>query len=193
MKKLIFILFIFSTLAFTTGVLITDTSVLIAPGSQLLIKGTTNVNSFKCEFNIKQINKPIPLYYKVIGDKMVFERAKLVLDTDCFDCGNKAMNKDFRKLLKSDEFPEIELQLKEIHKSKNSTINALLELRIAGKSKTYYQNLTLKEKEDICVTGILKVNITDFELEAPKKALGLIVVSENVEINFQLNFKECKL
>ncbi len=192
MKKIVYIVVVFSTLAFTSKVIINNTSVVIAPNSELIIKGTTNVNSFKCEFNINEINTPIPLYYKVIEDRIVFEKAKLVLSNDCFDCGNKGMNKDFMKLLKSDEYPEIELQLKEITKNNVSTMNALLELHIAGKSKSYHVPLTVNDNETIFVSGTLKVDITDFDLEAPKKALGLIVVSDDVEISFQLNFRECK-
>jgi hypothetical protein len=192
MKKIVYILLVLSTLAFTSKLIINNTSVLIAPESELVIKGTTNINSFKCEFNIKEINKPIALYYKVEDDRMVFEKAKLVLDNECFDCGNKGMNRDFKKLLKSDEYPEIELQLKEINKDNASTVKALLELHIAGKSKSYYLPLKVMDKDNISVSGVLKVDITDFNLEAPKKALGLIVVSNDVEISFQLNFTECK-
>ena len=192
MKHILYIMIVLTTLAFTTKVMVDNTSVLITPDSELVIKGTTNINSFKCKFNIKEINKPIPLYYNVVNDKIVFERARLVLDNECFDCGNKGMNKDFMKLLKSDEYPEIELQLKEVDKNNGSQINALLELRIAGKSKSYHVPLLVKDKVDIFVSGTLKVDITDFNLEAPKKALGLIVVSDDVEIGFHLNFSECK-
>ena len=192
MKHVLFILIVMTALAFTTKVMVDNTSVLITPESELVIKGTTNINSFKCKFNIKEINKPIPLYYNVVNDKIVFERARLVLDNECFDCGNNGMNKDFMKLLKSDEYPEIELQLREVNKNNGSHINALLELRIAGKSKSYHVPLIVKDKVDIFVSGTLKVDITDFNLEAPKKALGLIVVSDDVEIGFHLNFSECK-
>jgi hypothetical protein len=192
MKKLVYILIVLTTLAFTTKVIVYNTSVLITSDSELVIKGTTNINSFQCKFNIKEINKPIPLFYKVVDDRIVFEKAKLVLDNECFDCGNNGMNRDFMKLLKSDEYPEIELQLKEVNKNNGSQINALLELRIAGKSKSYHVPIAVKDKEDIFVSGTLKVDITDFNLEAPKKALGLIVVSDYVEISFQLNFKESK-
>lgn len=194
MKKLVIILFIFIAFAFTTKVIINDTSVLISPESHILINGKTNVNQFKCEFNINEINKPIPLYYKVVDNKLVFEKAKLVLDNYCFDCGSKGINKDFRELLKSDTYPEIELHLKEIKKNVDTPtlVNALLELKIAGKTKKYHMPLNIDDNDNICVSGLLKLNITDFDLIAPKKALGLIVVSEDIEINFQLNFKECK-
>ena len=194
MKKAVLILIIMSSFAFTTFEMFNDTSVLITPESQLLIKGKTNVSKFKCEFNINQINEPIPLYYQLVNNKMVFEKAKLKLDNQCFDCGSRGINKDFRALLKSEDYPEIELHLKEIKniKTNPSQVNALLELHIAGKSNSYQMPLTIDNSQDICVSGLLKLNITDFDLVAPKKALGLVVVSDEIEINFQLIFKELK-
>jgi len=194
MRKIIFLI-IFSTFAFTGKEAFNETSVLIKPESQLLIKGKTNVGNFECEYNISEIDKPILLFYEVIDNKMVFKKAKLVLDNYCFDCGSRGINKDFLELLKSDKHPEIELYLKEIQKSKinSSVINAILELHIVGKAKNYYIPITIDDTDDICVSGILKLDITDFGLEAPKKALGLIEVSKYIEINFQLNLKECEI
>lgn len=191
MKKLIFILVIFSTLAFTK-VMVNNTSVVILPKSELLIKGKTNVNSFKCDFNLKQIENPIPLYYQIKDNKLVFDQAKLVLDNQCFDCGSKAINKDFNKLLKTETYPEIKLHLKEINKTnkKENTVTAKVEIFIAGKTQSYTLPVTIKDKQALCVYGKLKLNITDFGLEAPKKALGLIVVSNEIEINFNLSFAQ---
>lgn len=195
MKKLVFIFILFFSFGFTSKLLEKTTSVTIEPESQLVIKGTTNVSSFKCKFNIKEINNPIPLYYKVIDNKLVFEKAKLVLNNDCFDCGHKGMNKDFLALLKSEEYPEILLELKEIVQNLEnpSEVKAAIKLHLAGKSKLYYVPIQLKEDENISVSGNLKLNISDFDLEAPKKALGLIVVSEDIEIRFDMVFKECKI
>lgn len=193
MKKVVFIVCILSSLAFTTQVLVKNgTSVIVSSTSELYIKGKTNVNHFKCEFNIKELNKPIPVRYKMLDGKMIFEKAKLVLNTDCFDCGNRGMNKDFRALLKSDIYPEILMELKQIDRVSPSVVKANVELSIAGTSRSYYLPLELKEGQDIQVTGTLKLNITDFGLEAPTKALGLIVVSEEIEIKLDLAFEECK-
>ena len=191
MKKLIFIIVIFFTLAFTK-IMVNNTSVVILPKSELFIKGKTNVNNFTCNFNLNEINDPIPLYYKVVDDKIIFEKAKLVLGNDCFDCGSKGINKDFKKLLKTETYPEIKLHLKEINKvdQNQKTVNAKVKIFIAGKTKSYTLPITIKDNKDICVCGKLKINITDFDLEAPKKALGLIVVSDEIEINFNLTFVE---
>ncbi|RIA09132.1 YceI-like domain-containing protein [Flavobacteriaceae bacterium MAR_2010_72] len=181
-------------LAFTSAVFEQKASVLIAPNSELLIKGKTNINTFKCKFNINKIVNPIPLYYEIVDDKMLFHEAKLVLANTCFDCGSNVINKDFRELLKTDEYPEISLKLKEIHKLPKSTtsIKAHVQIRIAGKSRTYTVPLEINNDETICASGVLGLNICDFDLVAPKKALGLIVVSEDIEIQFQLNFKALK-
>ncbi|HLT33759.1 MAG TPA: hypothetical protein VKZ98_08225 [Aquaticitalea sp.] len=194
MKKLIVFLTILSTLAFTTTAIVQNTNISVAPESELLIKGTTNVNSFKCVFNIKEVDKAIPIYYKVTNDRIEFEKANLILDNNCFDCGNKGMNRDFMALLKSDEYPEIVLELKELKNVDNTTsnMNAKVKLTLAGISKNYMVSLKAKDNEPMEVSGNLRLNITDFGLEAPKKALGLIVVSENIEIKFQLILKESK-
>lgn len=194
MKTLALLFLGLSCLAFTTKLIRHSTKVVISSDSQLFIKGSTNVNTFTCEFNIKQLNTPIPLYYHEIEDKLVFDKAKLVLENTCFDCGNKGMNKDFMALLKSDEHPEILLSLKEISNIKHnpSTVNTLVELTIAGASKTYHLPVQIATEEQIKVSGTLKLNIEDFGLEAPKKALGLIKVSENIEIHLRLFFTEQK-
>ncbi len=193
MKKVILVLSVLLALAFTDKIVYNDTNILITSESELLIEGKTNISYFKCEFNTNEIKKPIPIYYNVNNDKIVFEKAKLTLDNECFDCGSKGINKDFRALLKTDEYPEIELYLKEV-KGDDDSVNALLELFIAGKSQSYFIPLTVsKEDTDhIFVSGVLKLNIADFDLVPPKKVFGLITVSEHIEIDFKLNLIECE-
>lgn len=192
MKKIVFIIIIFLSFAFAKNVATNITSIIITPKSQLVIKGTTNVSKFKCRFNIEEINNPIPLSFVIKDDKLVFEKASLVLDNSCFDCGSRAINKDFVSLLKSEDYPKIVLELKEIKKDQrtNNIVHALIEIVIAGQSKSYYLPVELKGEKVINVSGTLDLNICDFNLEAPKKALGLIVVSDIIKINFDLVVEE---
>ncbi len=194
MSKLILIVVLFFTFSFKSTVYIKTASVSIDPKSQIFIKGKTNINNFICTFNIKNIDNPISIHYKIIDDNILFEKAHLVLDNHCFDCGHKGMNRDFYNLLKSDEYPEILLELKEINKNTDDpcVVNAITKLHIAGKSKVYTIPIQLKEDKSIMVTGNLTLNMTDFGLEAPKKALGLIVVSDEIEIKFDMVFKNCE-
>ena len=115
-----------------------------------------------------------------------------MLDNSCFDCGSRVINKDFMNLLKSEEYPKIVLELKEIKKdlSTDCIVHALIEIVIAGESKSYFIPVELKDDKIINVSGALNLNICDFNLEPPKKALGLIVVSDIIKINFDLVVEE---
>lgn len=165
----------------------------IAPESTLEIKGTSNVTNFTCVYNILSLNQPIPIHYENKNDMIYFENAGLVLKNSCFDCGGRGINKDFNGLLQSESYPHIVLNLKELKKKSNSknTIDALIEIQIAGISKIYTMETQFHYDENWHISGILKLNIKDFDLAAPKKMLGLIVVSEEIEIRFNLVLEEC--
>ncbi|GAA4817796.1 YceI family protein [Litoribaculum gwangyangense] len=190
-KKILFFVSILGTLAFT-AVITGSTSVLITPSSKLLIKGKTNVNSFKCEFDILKLKNPIPVVFQKIGDKMVFDNTVLVLENDCFDCGGKGINNDFQELLKSDVYPQTQIKLKEICRDTkdDNSILAFLDISIAGVTKSCTTPVKFEDGDSLFVKGVLNLNICDFNLEPPKKALGLIVVKDIIEINFHLVVKE---
>lgn len=194
MKRLIYILPMLILVSFSTMTKLKNSkSILIASESKLYITGTSNVNTFKCEFNIKTLDEPIPVLYEKDNDVIRFENATLTLENSCFDCGGNGINKDFYSLLQSEEYPHIFLRLKQIKKKQHdkNSIEALIEIEIAGVSKSYYMDATLTNEHDLIINGQLKLNICDFDLMAPKKMFGLIVISEDIEINFRLVVKEC--
>lgn len=191
MKKLLLFISLFTLLAFTSDI-VGKTSVIITPNSKLLIIGKTNVNSFKCQYNVSKLNKPITVFFKRRDEKISFEKATLVLNNLNFDCGGIGINNDFQELLKSDIYPQIFINLKEISKDpiNENLVNALIDLEIAGVTKSYSTPVELKGEDTLLIKGVLALNIRDFNLEPPKKALGLIVVKDVIEINFELAVKE---
>ncbi|MGB5420503.1 hypothetical protein [Algibacter sp.] len=191
MKKLLFLVLIMSTFAFTV-VITGSTSVLITPSSNLVIKGKTNVSSFKCEYDIFKFKNPIPVFFQKIDNRMVFENTTLILENNCFDCGGKGINSDFQELLKSNLYPKTRLQLKEIYPDRNNEnkVLALIDISLAGVTKSCKIPVTLKGDDILIIEGVLNLNICDFNLEPPKKALGLIVVKELIDINFHLEVQE---
>ncbi len=196
MKSLIIIIpFIILVSLSNINVLKNSKSILITPQSQLQIKGTSNVNDFKCGYNIKNLNDPILIEYESANNVIRFKNSTLILENDEFNCGGRGINKDFHSLLKSNEYPQIILKLKEVKlkPNKKNRANTLIEIDIAGSSNTYIMETEFYYDDNWMISGQLKLNIQDFELEAPKKMLGLIVVSENIEISFKLVVKECGL
>ncbi|HLW33152.1 MAG TPA: YceI family protein [Aequorivita sp.] len=189
MKTLAYPLLFLLLVSFTnTSTVNKHKTIFISPKSELEIVGSTNVSTFTCLFNVKNLNKPLRIDYWEGDDLIRFQKSTLVLDNTFFDCGGKGINKDFHDLLKTKVYPQILLTLKEIKKKAiaDNKVEALVEIQIAGISRSYIVDVEAKQEGDLHLNGNLKLNITDFNLEAPKKILGLIVVSEEIEIIFKL-------
>lgn len=171
-----------------------EKTIYISPKSQLEIVGSSNVSTFTCLFNVKNLNKPLQIGYREGHDIIHFQKSTLVLDNSYFDCGGKGINRDFHDLLRTKQHPQILLTLKEIKKKTRveNRVEALVEIQIAGISRTYTVDVETRKEDDLHIDGKLKLNITDFNLQAPKKILGLIIVSEEIEINFNLIVGELK-
>ena len=58
-------------------------------------------------------------------------------------------------------------------------------MKIAGVEKEYLVPVIFNSNTNN-VKGQLKLNIKDFKLKSPKKLLGMVVVNDNVDINFNL-------
>lgn len=161
-------------------------SLQILPESKLTITGDTNINKFLCAYNTSLIPQTGNMKFTGNPEEIRFENAILKLNNKGFDCGNKAINKDFQSLIKSNEYPEIELELKELCFKTPNQATALITISIAGKKKDYKVPVIIKENPVSQYAGKLKLDINDFNLILPKKLFGLIVVKEDIEINFNL-------
>jgi len=167
---------------------------LIEGNSELGIAGSTNVNEFNCNLLFSDINSKVKALYQKEGNKIKFQDASLHLANECFDCGSRMMNNDFLEMLKTQRYPNIALDLKEIiinPKNPNENI-ALLNISLAGRSKLYSIWLNVNQSDKINASGCLKLNLSDFNLEPPKKMLGLVVVDDAIEINLDLKIKPIK-
>ncbi|KAB5487533.1 MULTISPECIES: YceI family protein [Flagellimonas] len=169
-----------------------ETRVWVAPESEVVIKGTTNVNAFTCRYNVQELEVPVQLTYNEKVEQIQFKNAKLKLANDCFDCGGKAINKDFRELLKTERHPQVELRLLHVDplESDAQKIGVGMEITIAGVARKYQTTLNCVQAGDICVNGSLDLLLSDFGLEPPRKVLGMIKVDNKIKVQFSLKLKE---
>ncbi len=162
----------------------------ILPGSSLSISGNTNISQFECDFNTLCFEQQsITVHYSSEDDILDFRNSILPLENTNFDCGNKRINKDFRELLKTEKHPEILLKIKKIEMNGQQNAHVTLNFEIAGKNKNYRFPVQVTGDDQLCFEGNLALNIKDFDLEAPSKMFGLIVIEEEISINFKLNIK----
>ncbi len=165
-------------------------TVQILADSELTITGDTNINKFLCGFDTNRLVRSKEITFSQHGDKFKFQNAVLTLNNQGFDCGNKAINRDFHSLLRTEEYPSISLEITELTVQNDAQALAKILITIAGKQKNYTLPVNIVDTPIDCFTGTLKLNINDFGLKPPKKMFGLIVVKEDIEINFNLTIRK---
>ncbi len=161
-----------------------QTKVKITNKSEVSIKGKSNVNSFECKYNSDFIENDLQVSIARNNNKILLDGAKIAIKSTGFDCAHKMITKDFKSILKADEYPHIVINVKEINTAKEN-ITAKLNVKIAGVEKEYLVPVIFNSNTNN-VKGLLKLNIKDFKLKSPKKLLGMVVVNDNVDINFNL-------
>tara|TARA_R110002020_G_scaffold154714_6_gene335174 strand:+ start:60454 stop:61059 length:606 start_codon:yes stop_codon:yes gene_type:complete len=183
-SKLLFIMVLCGAFAFAQSSY-TKKAVEGLKNSELYITGKTNVNTFTCRFNTDYLKPCQLISYCDKNGEITFKNANLVLKAKGFDCGSKGINKDFQKLLKTDEYPEITLELVKATMQSDKLI-AEVNITMAGKSKEYNVPVLISEGDYQTFSGVLSLKLSDYELSLPTKLFGLIVIKDDIEINFNI-------
>lgn len=166
-------------------------TVVIKDSSSLQIVGTTNVHTFHCKYDTSHLNKPMQVEYTNGGNDYLFSSASLKLFNENFDCGGRAINRDFHKLLKTPEHPQVEIGLSKISPNPriDQNYDAHVNITIAGVTREYTMPLKAIPASDVFVKGVLEIELPDFNLEAPHKAFGMIRVDDRLVIEFLLEIE----
>ncbi|MCK6608397.1 MAG: hypothetical protein L6Q46_08870, partial [Flavobacterium sp.] len=96
------------------------TNVKITNKSEVSIKGKSNVNSFECKYNSDFIENDLQVSIARTNNKILLEGAKLSIKSTGFDCAHKMITKDFKTILKAEDYPHIVINVKEINTIKEN-------------------------------------------------------------------------
>jgi len=148
------------------------------------VQGSSNINKF--EFH----NEQIKLKNKSNDSKTADYVENIYVPVDKFSTSNKMMLKDFLKLVKADECPYIKIEV--LLKSPENKGDILTgdslasKISIAGNTQEYFIpcEYIYCDSSKVLIKGVLKIKLTDFGLEPPKKVLGAIKVNDEVFITF---------
>ncbi len=168
-----------------------DGKVRLTRDSKLSIKGKSNVNDFRCKSEHALHQDSLDYYYRVTGDTVQVDGVSLSLEVSQFDCGKKGINRDFRSTLKYEEHPFIKIILNELIIKEETGIiprEAKVTIIIAGIKRDYIVPLTYfsSSEERFIAGGHKTLAMSDFGLTPPSPLFGLIQVSNELDIEFDL-------
>ena len=166
----------------------------ILKNSSLTISGSTNLLSFKLYQNGDKLSRSkLTIATTQSQNKIYLSQNQLSVVVKNFSSSNPMALKDFLKLLKSDVYPTLKVQLNYVdlesisEKGIFNRGNALVSITITGITRNYSIPISLSSNRDqYIVDGIKKLSIRDFGLTPEKKMMGLIKVSEWITIDFHM-------
>ncbi len=158
---------------------------------EISIEGTTNINNFTFSYE-----NPLPTYPIMKNDMCYSEPDTCLMDISIpvysFTGSVPGMRRDFLTLLKASEYPEITVG---VEKSIFDCIatgahpdNMEMVITLAGVQKKIhvYYSTSSDSNAGITISGNTKLMLTDFHLDPPEKALGLVRVRNEVFIKFDI-------
>lgn len=165
---------VFSFLIVVAGTLFsTPKDYLLVSTKQFTVQGTTSIGGFECNYDLKTKDT---LFFNSPYQTNVISHSIPVRN---FGCGNFLLNNDFRKTLKEKEYPTIKIILSNFKKEEEK-ITCNLTINLVGKKRVYKQ-LPLKLNQH-ALQGEVLLNISDFDLEPPKKMGGIIKINEEIKL-----------
>jgi len=164
----------------------------INPNSKVVVFGSTNVNQFSFKYTeIISIEKPV--HMNLLKGILKLSDCNIDLKVKAFDSGNGLMNKDFRTMMKEEKNPFITVELlsitpvwKEDGSWKDGKVD--IEVEINEIKKRYTVKCTVENPGSLLIHGQQKMLLTDFNLVPPSRMMGMVKVSELVELNLALRF-----
>jgi hypothetical protein len=180
-----------------------STSLVIKKESYLVIYGTTNISKFKLTLEGKDFPGPKFLFNTSFEkSKITLSQNKISLSVDKFQSGNILALNGFLKLIKAKEFPLLDIELNDINISDNtpgigaSSANSSPDIRgtasviitLTGVSRSYTIPFkAVKKGEALTGEGTIRLTIKDFGLTPPVEMMGLVKISEWIDISINLN------
>lgn len=169
-------------------------SIDLQKSSYLAINGSTNIVSFKLLHNGEKFSNRNLTFTSIQNQNKVYlVQNKFSFAVKDFTSNNKMALKDFFKLLRSDTYPILQVQINyleiqpDIKQKQFINGNTSVSITITGVTKEYSIPVSSTINGDLYeIAGKKTLSIRDFGLNPPTEMMGLIKVSEWIDINFHL-------
>lgn len=162
--------------------------------SELIISGSTNVNSFLCRTDCYEIRDTLQFINRGKDCEIQFSQKAMQIPLTSFNCGNELITNDFRDALDASRHPLLAVRFlsldQQVVTAKSGSVAGVVEITLAGTTRTYPVLYAISGNGNmLTLAGARTVCFSDFNLQPPRKMMGLIRVQDNVEVEFQLHLQ----
>lgn len=123
---------------------------------------------------------------------------RIVIPLKEFRCTNKAAYNDFLKLLKNEQYPNLEIYIPHysniIYDKDDSVVLKGVSIMVAGVTKQYDISCKIYKSgnENKILNGTTGIKLTDLDIVPPVKLLGIVKVKNEINIDFKFCVKTAK-
>ena len=156
--------------------------------SSMLIKGTSTIHDW--EMKVEDINSAFSLQSEnIFQDKLI--AGNLLVNVEDIKSEHSLMDKKTYEALKREAFPQIKARVVKAEQSQNSGI-VHVELTIAGKTKTVTEAVQLTDLGNgkVEVKGVLKMKMSEYDVEPPVALMGTIKTADEIKVEFNLVYNK---
>ena len=168
----------------------------VSNSSWLALKGTTNINSFECISAGPDASGLVFIEACLEQNRIDLSGAGTTVKVGSFDCKNPMITRDMQYALGGNEKPGIEIKLLDAiigdtdWRSQEGSVMANILITINGISKTKelmvdWQRYGFEYRFE----GSAELSMTEFDIDPPSPALGMVRVNDNITVSFNYNVK----
>ncbi|WP_158866880.1 hypothetical protein [Maribellus comscasis] len=154
----------------------------------ILIQGSSNVNQFEFVNYDPEINQPQTPYQ----NDETYQNIQIPVK-EFYGPNNRILN-DFFNMVKASEYPYIKIDIEPREKADfdeaTGLTNFKTKISIAGNTRNFIIPCAINfcEDSEMVLTGDIELELSDFEIEPPRKLLGTIKVNDEVFVTFAFKY-----
>ncbi len=188
-KKCIILIFLFQLIGNTFATEKIKAGELADCTNYVIIKGSSNINKFEFinyQPNVTRDSETKSSYYS---------EQNITIPVRKFSGPNNMMLKDFYKMLDASEFPNIKIEIEPIAMADfdetTGQTNFKTQISIAGNTHNYIVPCELADCENSgkVIKGYMELELSDFNIDPPKKVFGTVKVNNEVFITFAFHYQ----
>ena len=157
-----------------------DRDEIVITHKSITVSGMTSIGSFNCDYSRNSLQDTLFFNNENIGDHFIF-----AIPVGEFSCGNFMLNRDFKKTIKAEAYPQAKVTVKNLN-GKADKYTCDLEVDLAGKQLKYHKVKLIKTNRSFITS--LALNFDELELQAPSRMGGLVKVDEKLDLEIELGF-----